>query len=304
MTRSFKTAGLHAVVLCVLALVSRPAMAASVTLELAAPPEYSDQVGFTVAFGSDQPPTGDIVLGIEFMPSTAITVTHLGFYAPSGTLIDPHEVGLFDLNTQILLTSTFVQPTDPLEGGFRYATITPFTLVANTTYVVAGFTTLGSDAFNEGVSITGPDLRVFGPRTSSTPFGFPTEVGRDPYRYGPNFKYQAETISLFNDRWGWIVFVGGEVRENNVLVGRYDWNARTLSGRGADTLGAEVVTITISLTGGSVPKTITLQGAYSPGNATGKGGVSSIASGVPAAIRNGTWTWTGPRDNGTILLDF
>ncbi len=305
MTRAAMLAGIHGLAVAILALTSQSSIAASVTLELDAPPAYAGQVGFTVAFGSDQFPTGDIVLGIEFSTYAAITVTHLGFYAPGGTLRDPHEVGLFDRTTQTLLTSTFIQPSDPLQGGFRYAAITPLTLEEGKAYVVAGHTTLGSDGFNlHSATIAGPDLQFIKERYSSSPFGFPTDSGAAPPRYGANFKYQAETITLIPDTAGKSVFVGGEVRRNNVLIGRYDWTARQLPGRGADTLGAEVVSITISLAGGSVPKTITLQGTYSPGNASGKGGVSSIANGIPSALRNGTWSWTGSRDNGTVTLDF
>jgi hypothetical protein len=122
--------------------------------------------------------------------------------------------------------------------------------------------------------------------------------------YGPNFKYQAETITTIPDTAGKTVLVGGEVRQNNVLIGRYDWSARQLTGRGADTLGAEIVTLTIALAGGTSPKTITLQGSFSSGNAAGKGGVSSIAGGIPPALRNGTWSFAGSRDDGTVVIDF
>lgn len=295
----------HCLTFCVLSLASRESLAASVTLQFTAPPAYSDRAGFTVAFGLNMPPAGDITMGMEFGANAAITVTHLGYYAPNGTLSDPHEVGIFDRQTQALLVSTFVDPSDPLDGGFLYAAIAPLTLEEGKSYVIAGHTTAGSDFYNHAAaSIAGPDIQLIQGRMAAIPFGFPTQGEGQTHRYGANFKYQAETETTIPDTAGKSVFVGGEVRQNGVLIGRYDWSARQLTGRGAATLGSEVVTITIALNGGSVPKTITLQGAYSPGNSAGKGGVSAIASGIPPALRNGTWSWTGSRTGGALVLDF
>ena len=88
------------------------------------------------------------------------------------------------------------------------------------------------------------------------------------------------------------------------LIGYYDWHSRELPNRGAALIDSEVVTVTISIIGGSVPRSITLQGVYHMVNAQAKGGVSAISDGIPPEIASGKWSWTGPRDDATLTLDF
>jgi hypothetical protein len=92
---------------------------------------------------------GFFSLGFEFSTNSDITVTHLGFYDPGdGEITDP-DVGIYDL-AGTLLGSAYVMPDDPLDGWFRYASVTPFTLDANQSYRIAAAT--GGNFFAGGVS--------------------------------------------------------------------------------------------------------------------------------------------------------
>jgi hypothetical protein len=71
--------------------------------------------------------------------SSPITVTALGAYDAGGDgFVTPGglPVGIFRESDRVLLASTTVQSSDPFRALYRYHTITPLTLLANTTYRV------------------------------------------------------------------------------------------------------------------------------------------------------------------------
>jgi hypothetical protein len=81
--------------------------------------------------GSDQ------TIGWTFSTATDITVTELGFFdqTPADPLSQTHEVGIWDASGTLLASIT-VGTNDPLDGSFRYHTITPFDLVSGITYFI------------------------------------------------------------------------------------------------------------------------------------------------------------------------
>jgi MYXO-CTERM domain-containing protein len=89
----------------------------------------------SVANGDNGPWT----LGYEFRVNNAsVLATALGYYDHLGDgLGQSHEVGLWDINGN-LLASTTVVSTDTLIGHFRWAAITPVVLNAGTSYRVGG----------------------------------------------------------------------------------------------------------------------------------------------------------------------
>lgn len=74
--------------------------------------------------------------GYYFTPTANMQVTALQ-YIDSAFTSGTREVGIYNLATTNLLTSTFVSKSDPLVGGFRTKTITPIQLLAGTQYIVS-----------------------------------------------------------------------------------------------------------------------------------------------------------------------
>jgi uncharacterized protein (TIGR03437 family) len=85
--------------------------------------------------------------------NTAISITHLGYYDSNLTSVvetfRDTPVGVYDLSTNTLLTSTTVHASDPANGLFRYVAITPLALNTSDTYAVVGVT--GSNYYTVGV---------------------------------------------------------------------------------------------------------------------------------------------------------
>jgi hypothetical protein len=118
--------------------------------------------------------------GFEFSPTAPMSVTRLGAfdYLLNG-FGQPQQVGLWTASG-VLLASTFVDNTDPLEGVWRFRSlVTPVALTPGQAYVVAsqggeGYT------FNPIGFVTHPSLNyvqarsVFVGSTANSPLSFPT----------------------------------------------------------------------------------------------------------------------------------
>lgn len=81
---------------------------------------------------------GSYSLGFSFTANANAQVTALGFYDDlKNGLTQSHPVGIYDPQTQALLVSATVLPTDPLSNFFHYTTLaTPLNLVAGKSYVI------------------------------------------------------------------------------------------------------------------------------------------------------------------------
>jgi hypothetical protein len=80
-------------------------------------------------------------IGTRFTAVTSFTITQLGFFDDDGDgNAVAHGVGLFSDDGSVLHRSVSIQAglASPLLGQFRYEFITPFTLVAGTTYRLGG----------------------------------------------------------------------------------------------------------------------------------------------------------------------
>jgi len=84
---------------------------------------------------------GSFSLGWTFTLNSQVTVTALGFYsANKGSLSTSHDVGIYDANCN-LVANTTVQPSDTLQGFFRYHTLaSPVVLSPGQTYSIAAVT--------------------------------------------------------------------------------------------------------------------------------------------------------------------
>jgi uncharacterized protein (TIGR03437 family) len=96
---------------------------------------------------------GSYVLGFVFRANSAISITQLGFYdsnlAGTSEKFASSAVGVYDLSTNTLLTSTTVTASDTANGFFRYAAITPLPLNTTDTYAVVGVS--GTNFYTVGV---------------------------------------------------------------------------------------------------------------------------------------------------------
>ena len=106
-------------------------------------------MSFTSAITSSQ---SQLSLGWVFTTNSAVTVDALGYYDYQGDgFITPHTVGIFDSGGTLLISASLSAGTsDPLTGSFRYVSISPYTLTAGQTFVIAGTTEGPSDPWAYG----------------------------------------------------------------------------------------------------------------------------------------------------------
>jgi hypothetical protein len=97
-----------------------------------------------------------LTLGFVFTTNSDVKVTSLGYYdEDQDGFLTNHEVGIYDSNGQ-LLTSVVLNAGSGshLDGLYRYRAITPITLLANETFIIAGTTGGFADGFAFGTSAT------------------------------------------------------------------------------------------------------------------------------------------------------
>ena len=124
-------------------------------------------LGIALVFAGTQPASADVAmsftsaiissqsqlsLGWVFTTNSAVTVDALGYYDDQGDgFITPHTVGIFDSVGNLLTSASLSAGTgNPLNGSFRYASISPYTLAAGQTFVIAATTEGPSDPWAYG----------------------------------------------------------------------------------------------------------------------------------------------------------
>jgi hypothetical protein len=143
------------------------------------------------SFGSE--PTGND--GLFFTPTTAISVTALGYVEPGSSV--GNAVGLYDISTSSLLTSVTVTSSSTLSGDFLYETISPVSLTAGNEYAVVGLYTAGNGAIgyiaDSGVGAA-PEITFDGyAYDNNSTLDLPT-IGYAPPIFGPNFQYSVVPV--------------------------------------------------------------------------------------------------------------
>jgi hypothetical protein len=136
------------------------------------------------------------VWGWEFDVTQNVSVTALGVYDPSGSgLPVDTQVGLWDENGDVLLGSVTVPVLGTLSGGFRYASVTPFTLNTSDTYRI-GFLNIDNDSIigfsGEGV-VWAPEVTYLneGVYNFNGSLSYPegTTNSNLPKYFGPDFQF-------------------------------------------------------------------------------------------------------------------
>jgi hypothetical protein len=157
-----------------------------------------------IAFTDPGSVTGDIGAGnsgIKFTPTQDIIVTALGYFdSGADGLNSAHSLGIYNTSS----TPAFISDVVTVSGTggtlldyFRYASITPLTLFAGTSYVL-----VGQDFLNDyqAVPTSWADV-VVAPEITQQGYyynydamlSFPTTPYSVPY-FGPNFQFEAAPV--------------------------------------------------------------------------------------------------------------
>jgi hypothetical protein len=102
---------------------------------------------------------GDLTVGFEFTANSTFTIDSLGYFdANQNGLQDSHDIGIFDTSGTLLTSATVLSGTaSSLDGKFRYANISSFTLNAGQTYRIGGSST-SADGYNYGNFSSAPAI--------------------------------------------------------------------------------------------------------------------------------------------------
>ena len=141
-------------------------------------------------------------LGFEFSTNSDIYVNDLGFYDYGADgFADSHAVGIFGLvnSNPVLLVSDIVSNSDPLEGSFRYTTLSsPLLLTVGNTYYIAGVTgPVDHYTWNAQNIVVADEINYDGNNASAFKAGtslvFPNDHNSsDNGFFGPNFKLSSD----------------------------------------------------------------------------------------------------------------
>ncbi|MGA9865350.1 MAG: PEP-CTERM sorting domain-containing protein [Acetobacteraceae bacterium] len=145
-----------------------------------------------------------------FTVNTTVTASGLGYYAdPVTGNADGNAVALYQCadtacsTTATLLASTNVTNTYPLTGHFRYVTISPITLVAGTSYEVAGVSNADNYTWGDPGFATDPAITILNDG------GSPPNSERWELIGTPDFLNFFQTdIAGLDGFWGPNVFLG------------------------------------------------------------------------------------------------
>ena len=154
-------------------LIALLAFCSTCTLKAQSPAALMTAPGSTYAGGS-------YTLGFSFSLSMAVQVTALGVYDDGQDgLADAAQVGIWDSNGQLLVSNVVSAGTGgTLNGYYRYANITPFSLSPNTTYVVGAYINDTASSFNTNQGGSGSYASVVIPGTdryvNSGGFAYPS----------------------------------------------------------------------------------------------------------------------------------
>lgn len=149
---------------------------------------------------TDAPVAHDSQLSIGFMFTTnqAVSVTALGYFDENQDgFLTNHEVGIFDLNGTLLVSSLLSAGTSGmLEGHYRYNTVNPTVLAAHSSFVIAATTFGYADGF------------AYGSRNSSIS-GFTVDSRISVADDASRFVYQCDNVLRNPDQMFGYTFYGG-----------------------------------------------------------------------------------------------
>jgi hypothetical protein len=141
----------------------------------------------------------DETVGWTFSTNSALSVTSIGWFSTDGSIDANHQIGIWDAMGS-LLGSTTVTPGAPDGTGFRYASVTPFSLASGQQYFIGGRDLVGDgDNYLTNVSslTTNSAIAFLGTARSSngSGFAFPNIVVNNVSgRFGPNFQFNVAGV--------------------------------------------------------------------------------------------------------------
>jgi hypothetical protein len=165
---------------------------------------YADVIAVVPGSGGFQNAlwNGNVTIGWQFTLSSSVTVTELGFFEATGSLSDPHPVGIWNSGGTLLGSATVPAGTPTmLLNGFDFVPVTPFTLGAGMYTIGAYGNGTSPDQFKFGLtgSTTIPGLTIgngvssaFGPTTLTFPT-MPVDGTKEGY-FGPDFLVATSTV--------------------------------------------------------------------------------------------------------------
>ncbi len=155
--------------------------------------------GLLATSGSDQ------LYGWVFTVNAPITVTSLGVFDNGGDgLAISHDVGIFNETTEALVGSTTVPAGTggTLIDGFRYESVSPFSLIQGDSYVIVMTMPQGNTDYQtiEATSETTASqiTYVTSAFDSSSTLVFPPTSGNGSYApglFGPNFTFASTAVT-------------------------------------------------------------------------------------------------------------
>jgi hypothetical protein len=164
----------------------------------------ADTVALTSVTGGNLATSGsDQLYGWIFTVNAPLTVTSLGVFDLGGDgLAISHDVGIFNETTEALLGSTTVPAGTggTLIDGFRFESVSPFSLIQGDSYVIVMTMPNGNTDF-QNIEVTSETTAsqityvnsAFG--VSST-LAFPTDNGAfAPGLFGPNFTFASTAVT-------------------------------------------------------------------------------------------------------------
>jgi PEP-CTERM motif len=154
-------------------------------------------------------PPGPYTIGWSFQVLNPISVAYLGYFTPTGSLTDAHDVAIYQCTDSTCtaaagpaIVSGTVTPSDPLQGSFLWQSVAPTTLVDGY-YAIGGFAgdndpyvnaLSGSNvAFDPNVQF---DNGVYTPSSGLTFPGLGNPPGSSISYFGPNFANTPEPSTL------------------------------------------------------------------------------------------------------------
>lgn len=145
---------------------------------------------------------GPFTLGFAFIPTVNMDVTAIGIFDDNQDgLVDSYVAGIFD-SAGSLLGSTVISngTVDPLTNQFRYASMTPVSLIAGNTYEIGAVYHDSNDplifpgaatGFATDPNITFVENRYIAGGSLVAPMN---TAGTDPAYFGPNFMFTSSAV--------------------------------------------------------------------------------------------------------------
>jgi hypothetical protein len=155
-----------------------------------AQPTYADTIGVTITGGGTVFTFLDTVIGWNFTANTDVQVGALGMWDEGGDgFVKDVQVGLWK-NDGTLLSVATVGSADPLEAGFRFASVTPVLLTGGNSYTVAGLL-LAPDYYRSFTNVTNSPLITWSDSrgVNTNVLTFPTgNTGSEGSYFGANLR--------------------------------------------------------------------------------------------------------------------